>query len=186
MKFVQWLSRIITVTVLFYGFAENVNANTIPPPIVLKGDGGGMVNGQEWKSDLLKDKVNLLIYTTPGKQKGVKPLLDKLDNIEYSEMQFGITFVVNLDVIAIVERFVRKKLEKRADADKIKSYVIDKEKKFVKAWNLKDDDSNILLFDSSGNIVYAHTGKITENIANDILFKIDELILEININTKVY
>ena len=49
MKFVQWLSRIITVTVLFFGFAENINANTIPPPIVLKGDGGGMVNGQEWK-----------------------------------------------------------------------------------------------------------------------------------------
>jgi predicted transcriptional regulator len=145
------------------------------PDIVLKGKDGGLHDNSEWRSTTLKNNINLLFYVDPDKQRQIKPLLARIDSLSFSHEVLRKTFVLNVSATMIPDFILLKKVAKRAKTAQNLTYVFDNEKVLVKKWNLVDDDINILLFDSSGYVVYKHSGEITHNNISHIISKIKEL-----------
>jgi predicted transcriptional regulator len=141
--------------------------------VILSGDKGSLYNGEEWKSSSLRGKVNLLFYVDPDKQDDVKPLVAKLDSIQYSPDSLGTTFIINTSATIIPNFILRNKIAERARDVKNMNYVLDLEQVLVHKWDLKDDDVNILLFDKRGKVLFKHAGNVTKDIVNKIIQKIE-------------
>jgi len=153
----------------------NVYADVFPP-LTLKGENGGLCGGKEWNSKVLKDKVNLVLYVDPDKQDWVKPLVMKLDSINYSPDSLGVTFILNTDATIIPDFIIRNRVQEKAKTSTNIAYVLDRKKLLVRQWNLKDDNINILLLDSSGKIIQKHHGQMTRKFINQFITKIDQSI----------
>ena len=177
----RYLTGLHIGAVLLFFFIPETNGQTaIIPTIVLKGDDGGCINGEEWHSSTLKDKINLLLYVDPGKQSWVKPLVDRLDSLNYSPDVFGITFIVNAKAAFVPHFFIKKQLIKREKISKSIRYVLDQNKILVKEWKLEDNSANVLLFASSGEIILSHHGKIEQEEVKAIIDKINESLTTMN------
>ena len=173
----QW--NVLTFLILAgYMFAESKAPLDVFPPLTLKGDDGGLCGGKEWKSSSLKDKVNLVIYVDPDKQDWVKPLVVKLDSINYSPDSLGVTFILNTEATIIPDFIIRNRVQDKAKTSPNITYVLDQEKVLVRKWNLVDNDINVLLMNASGKIIRKHNGKMTRKFINQFIKKIDESIKE--------
>ena len=154
-----------------------INARTLPD-IILKGELGSRVDKSEWSSKSLSGKINLVIYTTPNKEKSVRPLINKIKEKKFSSEKFGTTLIANLKVIAPIEHMVRKKLTKKALENKNVTYVIDRRKVLVNKWELKDGKAHILLFDASSNLISHYEKEVTSEYIDTLVKQIVKLITQ--------
>lgn len=168
---------------LLSGFTVSVFAanpapgdSTLLPEIILSGKKGGLANGADWSSASLTGKVNLLFYVDPDKQKQLQPLIAKLDSLHYPADRLGTTLILNTSATIIPGFVFRKKVAKRAKSDKNKSYVFDNKRILVRDWKLIDDDINIVLFHKSGHVFYKHAGRVSNEVINTIIQKIEHLL----------
>ncbi len=155
-----------------FSHTGNTSGQTSLPGVSLSGKDGGLHNGNPWNSNVLRDKANLLFYIDPDKQKQVKPLLDRLDAINFSTEKLGSTFILNTSATIIPDFILRHKVAERARADKTVRYVLDLNRVLVEKWQLKDDDINILLFDAGGNLLFKHSGDISPDLIQGLIEKI--------------
>jgi predicted transcriptional regulator len=143
------------------------------PIVILSGNDGGYIDGQIWNSDVLKNKINLVLYVDPAKQNLLKPLLARLDSISYSSNLLGTTFILNTAATVIPDFVIRNKVRERAKFSKNTTYVLDRNKVLVKKWRLIDNDINVLLLDKDGKILQKRYGEMNKIV-------IDQLIDQIN------
>ncbi len=142
------------------------------PSVVLKGDDGGTINGEEWKSDNLTGKTNIVLYVDPGKKESVTPLIDKIDSLSYSTDVLGITFIVNTKATFIPDLIIKKMIGIRAEKNKKIQYVLDQNKVLIKKWNFTDEYVNVLVLNTSGKTLHRYAGEITEEYINKLINKI--------------
>ena len=154
---------------------SRANADILPP-VNLSGNNGGLCGGKEWKSSSLQNKVNLVLYVDPDKQEWMKPLVMKLDSINYSPDSLGVTFILNTDATIIPDFIIRNRVKEKAKTSSNISYVLDRDKLLVRKWDLKDDNINVLLLDASGRIIQKHHGQMTKKFINQFIIKIDQSI----------
>jgi uncharacterized protein len=174
LRYLNGLYIVVALMVLL--ISEIQGQAELLPSVVLKGDAGGFINGNEWNSSALKDKINLLLYVDPDKQSWVKPLVDTLNSINYSPDTIGLTYILNTDATLIPNFIIKKKVKQKAKTEKNIYYVLDQHKILVKKWKLKDNSVNVLLFDSSGNNMFTHYGKITQDYLKKIIERINKSI----------
>jgi predicted transcriptional regulator len=48
-------------------------------------------------------------------------------------------------------------------------YVKDKNKVMVKAWNLADDNSDVLIFNKKGKLIYKKFGKVSQSEIQEVI-----------------
>jgi len=146
--------------------------NTTLPGVSLSGEDGGLHNGEPWNSSILRDKINLLFYIDPDKQRQVKPLLARLDSLDFSTEKLGSTFILNTSATIIPDFILRHKVAERARKANGTRYVLDLNRVLVDKWHLKDDDINILLFDAGGALLFKHSGDISPDLIQTLIEKI--------------
>jgi len=140
-----------------------------PPEVLLQGKNGGKIEGGVWKSSTIKDKIYVLFYVDPDFKDKNQPLVDALHEANLDHSKFGSIAVINLAATwkpnFIIERILKSKQKKYPDT----IYVKDRRKVLVKRWGLADDDSDVVVFDKDGSVIYQKNGKLSNSEISELI-----------------
>ena len=154
------------ITLLIFALISSsfgdIKVSQVPPKVVLSGDNGGHPNGKAWSSSTLKGRMFVVLYVDPDEMKTNKKIISILDKYRTSN-RFKRVNIVNLKATWLPNMAIQSKIKDKQKEFPSITYVLDKEKVLVKQWGLKDDSSNILIFDSRGVLIYKHYGRLNKS-----------------------
>ena len=140
--------------------AYAIQTGEVPPKVVLQGDNGGKYDGKVWDSQMLVGKVHTVLYMDPDKRKEAMPFLNVLNSQKFDKNKYATVAIVNLAATwmpnAVLETMLNKKQKELNNTE----FIFDKTKHMLKKWQLKDDASNVLIFDAKGKLLYQKSGKL--------------------------
>jgi len=163
------------LTTLFLGTITTfaLTIGEIPTEVILDNDTGGRVDGRAWNSVTIKDKIHVMFYVDPDEKDTNNAFSKALKSEGYSRKEFASIAIINLAATWLPNFAIESSLQTKQKEYPHTLYVKDKKKVLVKAWGLKDDSSNIVVFGRSGKVIYTHSGKLNK-------FEIDKVIRMIN------
>jgi len=154
--------------------AMAIEVGSVPPKVVLEGSNGGKTNGSAWHSDMLKGKVHVLFYVDPDEKDLNEPFVQALKKHGFDHSKFSSVAVINMAATwkpnVIIEALLKKKQKEFPDT----IYVKDKKSVLVKQWELADDNSDILVFDKNGKLIYKKFGKLSKDEISKVLSLIEK------------
>jgi len=163
------LKKVLFLFFLFSGLLFALNIKEVAPTVVLDGKDGGLVSGGAWESSMLKDKVYVVFYVDPDEKDKNEALADALHEAKLDHSKYTTVAIVNLAATwkpdMIIEALLKAKQKKFPNA----LYVKDKRKVLVKEWGLKDDESDIMVFDKDGKLIFIKEGKLNNSEINQVI-----------------
>lgn len=150
---INWIGIVAMIQAL--GVGERL------PHVTLQGSTGGMSDGRAWHSSSLRGKVHLILYMDPDKRKETQPLLDALKKLNVNGRAYSTVAIVNLAATWMPDAILETMLAKKQKELKNTIFIFDRDRYLVKKWQMKDNDTNILIIDKYGKILYRKSGKIT-------------------------
>ncbi len=168
------MKKILLGMLLVLGSASAIEVGKVPPNVVLSGKDGGRVDGTAWNSSMLKGKVHIMFYVDPDERKLNEPLTEALKKRHFDRKKYGSVAVINLAASWLPNAVLEAKLKAKQKEFPDTIYVKDKEKIVLKKWNLADDNSDILLFDKNGKLIYQKYGKLSNREIKTLLALIDK------------
>ena len=144
------------------GSAMAVELNHVPSSVTIEGENGGKLDGTPWHSSMLKGKIYTVFYVDPDEKDLNNPLAHALKARKFDRKKVNSVAIINLAATwipnVVLESLLKKKQKEFPDT----LYVKDKKKVLVNQWNLADDNSDILIFDQKGKLIYKKFGKVTK------------------------
>ena len=154
--------KIVLFFLMSFGSLMAIELAQVPTHVVIEGKNGGNVNGKPWDSSMLKGKIYTVFYVDPDEKDLNNPLADALKARKFDRKKVNSVAIINLAATwipnVILETMLKKKQKKFPDT----IYVKDKKKVLVNAWKLADDNSDILIFDRQGKLIYKKFGKVSD------------------------
>ena len=142
--------------------SANPDIGAAPAAVTLKGDLGGRVDGTEWTSDMLKDKVWGFFYVDRDKKDINEKLEAKLKEQNFPADKYGSVAVINMDATWLPNGIIASSLKSKQEQYPTTVYVKDLKRHLVKEWKLKDDDYNALVFDKEGKVRFFKSGALAD------------------------
>jgi uncharacterized protein len=164
--------RIVTfLFVVFLGISlDAVMIGEIPKNVVLSGDNGGLVkDGSEWNSATLKDKVLVMFYVDPDEKDLNEPFADALKAKKFDREKFGSVAVINMAASWKPNFAIQMALEAKQKKFPHTLYVKDMKSLIVKEWGVADDNSDILIFSKTGELLFSKDGKLNDQEIEEAL-----------------
>ncbi len=147
----------------------------VPPTVTLDSDRGETANGKPWVSrDTLKGKVHILFYVDPDKKDLNNALSEALKRRKFDHNHYASVAIVNMAATWMPNFAIEAKLKKKQELYPDTLYVKDKQKVLVKEWGLADDNSDILLFDKEGKLIYFYEGRLNDKEIAKVIKLIEE------------
>jgi predicted transcriptional regulator len=154
----------IILSVLFLSVScMAIEIGKVPPPVTLSGDNGGKVDGNAWNSSYLKGKVHLVFYVDPDKKELNEAFNQALKKESFPSKDFASVAIVNMAATWMPNAAIEMLLEKKQKEFTRTIYVKDKKKVLVKKWALADDNSDIMIFNKKGELIYKKFGKLSKS-----------------------
>ncbi len=153
--------------------AFGIEVGSTPPLVTISGEDGGKTDGTAWSSSMLKGKVHTLFYVDPDKKDLNDPLADALKARNFDRSKVGSVAIVNLAATWLPNALIEAKLKEKQKKFPHTTYVKDKNKVLVKEWELADDNSDIVIFDQKGRVIYKKFGKVTQSEIQEVLALIE-------------
>ena len=169
--------RIVTfLFVVFLGISlDAVIIGEIPKNVVLSGDNGGLVkDGSEWNSAMLKDKVLVMFYVDPDEKDLNEPFADALKAKKFDREKFGSVAVINMAASWKPNFAIQMALEAKQKKFPHTLYVKDMKSLIVKEWDVADDNSDILIFSKTGELLFYKYGKLDQTEIEQAIKTIEE------------
>ena len=142
----------------------------VPPTIVLEGDLGGRLDGTPWNSEeLVSGKVIVLFYVDPDESELNNHVSDTLKAENYPKEKYGSIGMANMAATWLPNFAINMKLKSKQEQYKSTVYVKDLDKTLVKKWGLSDDNSDVVVFDKDGRVLYSDDGKFTDAQVKEIV-----------------
>jgi predicted transcriptional regulator len=138
-----------------------VELGKVPIKATLSGENGGKIDGTAWNSNSLKGKVHILFYVDPDKKDLNKKLSSTLKKRHFSRKKYASVAIINLAATWMPNALIESKLKSKQKKFPDTTYVKDKKKVLVSKWKLADDNSDILIFNKRGKLIYKKFGKVT-------------------------
>ncbi len=149
--------------------AYAVEVGEVPASVLLQGKDGGKVTGGKFDTRSLKGKVTVIFYVDPDVKDKNQALVDALANAKLNHEKYQSVAIVNLAATwkpnFVIEAILKRKQHKYPEA----LYVKDRRKILVKRWGLKDDDSDILVLDADGKVIFKKEGKLSKAEISEVL-----------------
>ena len=168
------MTKIFLGMCLVLGSAMAIEMGKLPSNVVLDGDNGGRTDGKVWNSSMLKEKVHVLFYVDPDKKDENSALSAALKKRHFDRKKYGSVAIVNLAATWLPNAIIESKLKSKQKEFPDTTYVKDKKKVLVDKWKLADDNSDILIFDKKGTLIYKKFGKVSESEISDLLQLIEK------------
>lgn len=151
-----------------------IELGTLPKAVTIEGENGGKVDGSAWESSMLKGKIHTLFYVDPDKRDINNPLADALKARKFDRSKVNSVAIINLAATWLPNVFIESKLKEKQKKFPHTVYVKDKKKVLVKEWNLEDDNSDILIFDKKGKLIYKKFGKVSDDEIKEVIALIEK------------
>ena len=152
------MKKVLTTLVLTSIATFALTIGEVPKEITLSGENGARVDGTEWNSNMLRDKLYVLFYVDPDKKGDNEAFIDALHEKNYDKEKYGSVAIINLKATWLPNFAIEQKLKSKQEEFPHTIYAKDKTKYLVKEWELADDASNVLVFDKEGKLIYEHNG----------------------------
>ncbi len=150
-----------------------LNIGEVPLNVVIEKENGGYLDGTSWNSSMLKNKVYVLFYVDPDERDTNNAFSEALKAKKYNLNYYGSVAIINLAATWLPNVMLESKLKDNQKKFPNTIYVKDKIKVLVNEWKLKDDSSNVLVFNKSGELIYNHAGKLNSSEITKVLTLID-------------
>jgi YtfJ family uncharacterized protein len=151
-----------------------IEVGKVPGIVSLDGENGGRINGTAWSSKMLKGKVYILFYVDPDKKDLNEDLSNALKKRHFNRKKYGSVAVINLDATWMPNALIESKLKTKQKKFPDTTYVKDKKKVLVNKWKLADDNSDILIFNKRGKLIYKKFGKLSAKEISSVLALIEK------------
>ena len=168
------MKKIILLAFILNIYAFAINLNEIPKEVTIEKEDGGLLNEEAWHSTMLKDKVYVLFYVDPDEKDTNNAFSEALKKRAYNVEKFGTVAIVNLKATWLPNFAIESALEEKQKTYPTTIYVKDKTKYLVKEWNLADDNSDILIFNKKGELIYQFAGKLPQTEIEKAMKLIEE------------
>lgn len=149
--------------------AHNLQLNQ-PLPAVTVSDKGELVLNQgniiyqPWQSKNLAGKVRILQHIAGRSSVKAKndDLMTAIKAAGFKESHYQTTNIINADdAMWGTAMFVRNSVKKAKKENPRSQIVLDDQSTVQKAWDLKREESLIVVLDKQGNVQFAHEGKLS-------------------------
>ena len=144
------------------------------PGITLDGDKGGRVTGGKWESSELQGKVHLVFYVDPDESDLNEALSDAVKASEPDRSKFASVAIINMAATWKPNFAIQSVLEGKQEKFPHTTYVKDMDKHIIEAWEIADDNNDIILLDKSGKVIYFHEGEVDDAGIKKVLTLIKE------------
>ena len=162
-NFREFYMKKILLGVLLLGVSVMaIELGKIPTEITLSGDDGGKLDGSEWSSSMLKGKIYTVFYVDPDKKDVNNALADALKARNFDRKKVNSVAILNMAATWLPNVLIESKLKEKQKKFTDTLYVKDKKKVLVQKWKLADDNSDILIFDKNGKLIYKKFGKVSD------------------------
>jgi len=151
-----------------------IEVGAVPKAVTLDDENGGKVDGSAWNSSMLKGKIYTVFYVDPDKRDLNNPLADAIKAKQFDRSKVNSVAIINLAATWLPNVFIESKLKEKQKKFPHTIYVKDKKKVLVKEWALADDNSNILIFDQKGRLIYKNFGKVSDDEIKEIIALIEK------------
>jgi hypothetical protein len=168
------VKKIILVFLILLGSSMAVELGMVPALVTIEGEKGGRTDGTPWESSMLKGKIYTLFYVDPDERDLNNPLADALKSKKFDRNKVNSVAIINLAATWLPNIVLEAKLKEKQKKFPHTIYVKDKKKVLVKEWNLADDNSDILIFDKKGKLIYKKFGKVSDDEIKDVIALIEK------------
>jgi len=166
--------RIILSVLLLSGFAFAIKVGEVPLKVKIDGDNGGKLDGSAWNSSMLKGRIYTLFYVDPDERNLNNPLAEALKARKFDRKKVNSVAIINLAATWLPNMILEEKLKEKQKKFPHTIYVKDKKKILVKEWNLADDNSDILIFNKKGKLIYQKFGEVSVSEIKKIIALIEK------------
>jgi hypothetical protein len=147
-----------------------IPVGTTPETIVLKGDLGKLVDGGgPWQSDRFLGYVTILFYVDPDESELNNAASEALKNENLPADQVRSVAVINMDATFLPNFLIQGKLEEKQKEYQNTLYVMDYKKVLVNEWGLEDHNSNVVIFDKQGKVLFSVDGQLNDSHIREML-----------------
>ena len=168
------MQKVVLGFLILVGTCMAIELGQVPPSVNIEGDNGGRTDGKAWSSSMLKDKVHIVFYVDPDKKDLNENLSNALKKRHFNRQKYASVAIVNLAATWLPNAIIESKLKDKQKKFPDTIYVKDKKKVLVKEWNLADDNSDILIFDKKGKLIYKKFGKVSDTEIVEVLKLIEK------------
>lgn len=167
--------KTILLSILLILNLSAITIGEVPKDVTIDRENGGLaIDGGEWNSSSIKEKVLVMFYVDPDEKDTNSHFSQILKAKEYDRSNYGSIAVVNLAATwkpnFIIESILKDKQKEFPDT----IYVKDKKSVLVNEWSIKDDASNILIFSKSGELLFYKSGAMSEEDTKKALELIED------------
>jgi YtfJ family uncharacterized protein len=159
---------------LMFGSVMAIELGEVPSNVVIDGENGGRTNGKAWNSSMLKEKVHVVFYVDPDKKDENSAFSAALKARHFDRKNYGSVAIVNLAATWMPNAVIESKLKSKQKEFPDTTYVKDKKKVLVNTWKLADDNSDILIFDKKGKLIYKKFGKVSDSEIKSVISLIEK------------
>lgn len=151
-----------------------IELGKVPSNVVIEGENGAKIDGTAWNSSMLKGKIYTVFYVDPDERDLNNPLADALKAKKFDRKKVNSVAIINLAATWLPNIILEAKLKEKQKKFPDTMYVKDKKKVLVNAWKLADDNSDILIFDQRGKLIYKKFGKVSESEIKEVISLIEK------------
>ncbi len=156
--------KVIVTSILITLSLSALSVGEVPKSVSIEGENGGMViDGSEWKSSTIKDKVFVMFYVDPD-EKDINEHYSQALKAEKDAKRLSFQSIAIINLAAtwkpnfVIESILKDKQEEFPNT----IYVKDKASVLVNEWEIADDSSNILIFSQDGKLLFYKAGAMSE------------------------
>jgi len=151
-----------------------IETGKVPAPVTISGDKGGKTDGSAWNASSLKGKVHIVFYVDPDKKDLNEALNQALKKRHFDRSRYGSVAIVNMAATWMPNAAIEVKLKSKQKEFPDTIYVRDRDRVLVKKWTLADDNSDILIFNKKGVLIYKKFGKLSTAEISNVLSLIEK------------
>ena len=140
-----------------------------PPPVQLSGESGSKVTGGDWSSDSMRGRLTIFFYVDPDESELNNELADAIAAQKFDQSRVTSVALVNMAATWLPNVVLNAKLKSKQERFPRTLYVKDFKKVLVQKWGLADDNSDVLLFDKSGKLLFSYAGKVDKSKIEEFL-----------------
>lgn len=152
------LSLFFACTLLF---ATNIN-DTLSN-FTLSNDEGGLVSGGSFDLSTLKKPIYLMFYVDPDEKDLNDHVSKAIKALKFPKEIMGSIACINLAATWKPNFIISSILSSKQKEFPNTIYIKDTDKKVLNAWNLKDDSSNVILFDKNRKVLFIKKGELSQS-----------------------
>lgn len=152
-----------------YSLASELKVGEQASSVTMEGDQGARIDGKAWASVDMKGHVTSFFYVDPDERESNEPLEAAYKKEQLPLEQHKSVAVINMAATWIPNAILTGMLEKKQKDFPQTVYVKDFKKTLVSAWQLSDDNINLVVFDKDGKVLILHKGPVPESKIPEIM-----------------